>query len=346
MSNNTLRLLNNPIEVSPETTKAWLAEWESEHSELLQILLDAYCIVDLTGNIVQCNTAFETLVEQSQRKILKNPQFNHFLQSETTPEHWEQTFASGQTRFRDDEVSALVKVKNQETPKNKKLILAAVPIFSKTRERAGSLVTIRDVTDESNVQRDRIQSINKSNTDGLTQLCNKKFIEEWLTRQLEVAKRQKSEVSIMMGDVDHFKKVNDTYGHQAGDHVLRTVASCLENSVRKGDVAGRFGGEEFIVVMTNTDKAGALLVAERFRQLIEKSRVEFDGKVIPLTISLGTATFSIATEPGEFSGEADDKVLISRADLALYEAKHSGRNRTCQFETISNEKKTDQPKSK
>ena len=200
------------------------------------------------------------------------------------------------------------------------------------------------MTDESNVQSERIQSINKSNTDGLTQLCNKVFIEEWLKKQIELCRRGRTALSIMMGDVDHFKKVNDTYGHQAGDHVLRTVAATLQNSIRKGDVAGRFGGEEFIVVMSNTDQSGAHLVAERFRELIQNAKVEFEGKVIPLTSSLGTATFKVDSDQSVFTGESDDAILVSRCDSALYEAKHSGRNRTCQFETISKEKKTT-PKS-
>ena len=86
MSNNTLRLLNNSVPSSAEEISKLIQEWESEHSDFLQILLDAFCIVDLQGNITHCNTAFETLVDQSQRKILKNPRFNFFLQSETTPE--------------------------------------------------------------------------------------------------------------------------------------------------------------------------------------------------------------------------------------------------------------------
>ena len=341
MSNNTLRLVNNPTALSNEECKTQLLQWATEHSILLSIFLDAFCIVDLNGDIIDCNVAFETLTEQSQRKIFKNPHFNFFLHSETTPQNWEKAFSQGLTRFRDDEVSASVKVKMQIEPKLKKLILSAVPIFSKEEQRLGTLVTIRDVTDESNVQTERINSINKSNTDGLTQLSNKSFTEAWLIKQLEVSRRSKGELSILMADVDHFKKVNDTYGHQAGDHVLRVVAKLLDEEIRKGDLAGRFGGEEFIVVMSNTNQVGALVVAERFRQRIQNTKVEFEGKVIPLTISLGTATFIKPEITAPWTGESAAHSLVSQCDLALYEAKHSGRNRTCQFETLPKTKETD-----
>ncbi len=346
MSNNTLRLLNNPSHISSDELKADLLQWGENHSSLLKILLDSYCIVDLQGNIVACNIAFETLVEQSQRKILKTPQFNHFLITETTPEKWESVFTSGENWYRDDEVSASIKSKSQAEPKQKKLILAAIPIFSGTPSRLGTLVTIRDVTDESNVQNERIQSINKSNTDGLTQLCNKVFTEGWLVKQIELAHRNPSPISILMSDVDHFKKVNDTYGHQAGDFVLQTVARLLQEDIRKGDVAGRFGGEEFIVVMSNTPLEGAWVVAERFREKLKNLRVEFQGKVIPLTISIGTSTLSEFKSVANRSSEEISKMLIAQCDQALYHAKHTGRNRTCQFETLPAEKKTDPKESK
>jgi diguanylate cyclase (GGDEF)-like protein len=345
MSNNTLRLLNNNPAQEQENLTALLEDWHTQHEPLLHILLDAYCVLDLKGNVVKCNVAFETLLEQSERRILKNPHFNFFLKSETTPESWEKVFSFGQNWFRDDEVAAEIKIKNQTEPKIKKLIVAAIPIFSSGPQRIGTLVTLRNVTDESNVQNERIESINRSNTDGLTQLCNKVFTTEWLKRQLELARRTQSPLSIMMGDVDHFKKVNDTYGHQAGDHVLQTVARLLQESIRKGDVAGRFGGEEFILIMPHTNQAGALTVAERFRKLIEGVRIEFEGKIIPLTISLGTSTFLAPAEKETPLAEDTDKNLISQCDLALYEAKHSGRNRTRQFENFPKEKVTDPKKS-
>ena len=345
MSNNTLRLLNNKPNLEEENFGPLLEDWHTLHEPLLHILLDAYCVVDLKGNVVKCNIAFESLLEQSQRRIFKNPHFNFFIHSATTPESWEKVFSEGQNWFRDDEVAIEIKIKGEVASKMKKLIVAAVPVFSAESQRLGTLVTLRDVTDESNVQNERIESINRSNTDGLTQLCNKVFSEKWLRRQLELVRKIQSPLSIMMGDVDHFKKVNDTYGHQAGDHVLKTVARLLQESIRKGDVAGRFGGEEFILIMPDTSQTGALIVAERFRKLIENAKVEFEGKVIPLTISLGTSTFLVPEKTENPLAEITDKALISQCDLALYEAKHSGRNRTCQFENLPKEKVTDPKKS-
>jgi diguanylate cyclase (GGDEF)-like protein len=338
MSNNTLRLLSNPEENNTPNFQALLEEWNLEHSYFLKILLDSYCIVDLNNNLVSWNYAYEDLIEQSYKKIQKNPVFNHYFQTEIGPAKWEKCFNEGKICFREDQFSATIKTPTED--KIKRLILAAVPIHSNQGDRLGTLVTIRNVTDEHNIQTERIESIYKSNIDGLTQLYNKMFTQEWLKRQLEVAQRHKFAVSVMLGDVDHFKQVNDKYGHQVGDHVLKTVAAIIQQETRESDVAGRFGGEEFMVVMTNTKQDGALVAAERIRERIANTHVEHDGKPVPLSISIGTATF-LALDPSNFSSDRVSFEIVAKSDKALYSAKASGRNRTCQFETLSQTKETD-----
>ena len=122
----------------------------------------------------------------------------------------------------------------------------------------------------------------------------------------------------MMFDVDHFKKVNDVHGHQAGDHVLRIVAETMKACFRRTDVICRYGGEEFLVILNGTDLKGSVFAAEKFRQTIATTAIIFDGKQIPVTISGGLAQVKL--------GEETTTAAIARADAALYQSKESGRN--------------------
>ncbi len=131
-------------------------------------------------------------------------------------------------------------------------------------------------------------------------------------------------LSLLLIDIDNFKKVNDTYGHPAGDEVLRHVARRLNESLRKSDSAARYGGEEFAVVLTETGWEGALAVAERLRLNVCASAVVHDKDQIPVTVSVGVA--ELTKDVGGAKAE-----LIKRADKALYEAKHIGKNRCCVF---------------
>lgn len=157
-----------------------------------------------------------------------------------------------------------------------------------------------------------------SNTDGLTGLVNRRRLMEALGTEVERATRMKHPCAVLMVDVDHFKQFNDSYGHPAGDAVLARVAAILRESIRSIDVAGRYGGEEFLLVLTETTMSGALEVAERIRTKLTTE--VFDGGRI--TVSVGAAEFP----DGGRSAEA----LIMSADLALYQAKKEGRDRVVQ----------------
>ena len=154
--------------------------------------------------------------------------------------------------------------------------------------------------------------------DFLTKCYNKKEIELLLERFLKEAIRYNIPLSVMMLDIDHFKKVNDTYGHLAGDFVLKEVAYLIKNSIRQSDVCGRFGGEEFLIVLPNTKLSGAMKLAKRIRETIEKAEFIFENKKIKVTVSIGIT--SVSRCDSLFS-------VIERADEALYEAKRKGRNR-------------------
>ncbi len=158
-------------------------------------------------------------------------------------------------------------------------------------------------------------------TDGLTQLHNYRYFKEYIDKELRRAQRHKNAVSLLMLDIDFFKHYNDTHGHLAGDEVLRTIASLMKKNIRDIDFAARYGGEEFTIVLSQTDKAGAVIVAEKIRKLVEEHAFKFQEKQPNgnLTISMGVATFP---KDGKTSDE-----LIHCADRRLYQAKAQGRNR-------------------
>jgi two-component system cell cycle response regulator len=158
-------------------------------------------------------------------------------------------------------------------------------------------------------------------TDALTGLHNRRYMEAHLGNLAQRATHSERTLALLMIDIDHFKKINDTYGHPVGDEVLRTVAERLQNSVRPFDTVARWGGEEFMVVMPDSDEKVGRVVAERLRAKVGQVPVTTsqtpDG--IPVTISVGIA----ASQPNGF----DPAVIIQAADAALYRAKEGGRNR-------------------
>ena len=158
-----------------------------------------------------------------------------------------------------------------------------------------------------------------STVDGLTQIFNKRYFLETLERELSRARRYDRPLALVMFDIDHFKQCNDTFGHRAGDFVLREVADVVRERARKVDVLARYGGEEFAMILPEIDIRGATAFAEKIRAMIGESKFMFEGRHIPVTISIGVAelTPDIATY--------DD--LIKRADARLYKAKQTGRNR-------------------
>ncbi len=157
--------------------------------------------------------------------------------------------------------------------------------------------------------------------DGLTELHNKRFFTEAIDKEISRAKRYGREFSLVLFDIDHFKKINDTYGHLAGDAVLRQLGALVRGRVRRDDVPARTGGEEFAVILPEVAREGAVLLADKLRRAVEQSTFRFEGTVIPVTVSLGIAEWVPAIE--------DPNELVKLADEKLYEAKRSGRNRVC-----------------
>jgi diguanylate cyclase (GGDEF)-like protein len=176
--------------------------------------------------------------------------------------------------------------------------------------------TYHDKLDESFQQ----QMYEAALRDGLTKAFNKKYFSDRLETEFAYARRHKTILSLLMLDVDFFKKINDAHGHLAGDHVLMKVARAAQGAIRTEDVFARYGGEEFAVICRGIPLANAAVLGERLRALIESTAFDWESKRIPVTVSIGVA--------GLPETACDNPAgLIEAADQALYEAKRAGRNR-------------------
>ncbi|MCF6209913.1 MAG: diguanylate cyclase [Gammaproteobacteria bacterium] len=188
--------------------------------------------------------------------------------------------------------------------------------------------TLFDVTDTS-IYQQQLTALTQelrevSNHDGLTQLFNRRYIEETLSKEFKRAQRYSHPLTVILSDIDHFKQVNDTHGHLAGDEVLRIISRRLQSNLRDTDVLGRYGGEEFLIVLPNTGTKGGKVLAERLRHAIESEPVTFGDIHLSINISLGI------TELRE-EDSRDYEQLIGEADQALYQSKESGRNQATVF---------------
>jgi len=157
--------------------------------------------------------------------------------------------------------------------------------------------------------------------DGLTQVHNKRFFGEALEKEFARSVRYRHPFTVVVFDIDHFKKVNDTYGHLAGDEVLRRIGHLVQAKVRTNDTVARIGGEEFAVLLPEVAREGGITLAEKLRAMIADEVFSHSGTTIPVTVSLGVASWH--------EGITDAESLLKAADAKLYEAKRSGRNRVC-----------------
>jgi two-component system cell cycle response regulator len=180
-------------------------------------------------------------------------------------------------------------------------------------QAAARVKRLQDELRQRNEDLDRI-----SRTDVLTGLRNRRHVEEYLAKLTSLARRNVEPIAVLVIDIDHFKSVNDSHGHDAGDAVLREVAGRMLGSVRLEDMVGRWGGEEFLVVLPNTAAEGAAELAERLRQVVAGTPCRLaDGDAVQVTISVGCAA-SLIDDAG---------ILVRSADAAMYQAKQTGRNR-------------------
>jgi diguanylate cyclase (GGDEF)-like protein len=195
-----------------------------------------------------------------------------------------------------------------------------------TNPDADVVLVLRDVTDRRKTEQDLLEAqeelVRLAHTDYLTGIHNRRFFMQRLTEEIERVRRHGGQLSVLLFDLDHFKKVNDLYGHYAGDQILKLVADATMQVKRVTDVAARIGGEEFALLLPETDQTGAVRTAQRLRQAVAGIRhPSGDEQRIRVTVSIGVATVGQRT--------TDLENVLNHADDALYKAKHSGRNAVC-----------------
>jgi diguanylate cyclase (GGDEF)-like protein len=183
---------------------------------------------------------------------------------------------------------------------------------------------VYDVSDQAS-NKLRVDGLNgeleiMSRIDGLTGLYNRRYWQERFDNAFKLAKRRDAKITAMMLDIDHFKLVNDTYGHQGGDKVIQSLAEVIKKTVRETDLVGRYGGEEFAIILTDTSIDAGFCVAERIRKAVEQECVEYEGQQITFTVSLGLAEYNQRYK--------SNMSWLEAADQALYQAKENGRNQS------------------
>jgi len=198
------------------------------------------------------------------------------------------------------------------------------PILDDEEKVSHVMEYTRDVTDRKKSDEERRRLIQKlehlSKTDGLTGLLNRRALTESLSYELDRARRYNSDLSLILCDIDNFKRINDTYGHDGGDKALQTVSETIKRLLRKADIAGRYGGDEFMVILPETALAGAESLAEKIRVSVANIELPMEGaKAVKVSLSIGISTLGPENE--------NIDALIKNTDDAMYASKQSGRNR-------------------
>ncbi len=292
----------------------------SRFEAFAKVLLDAYVLIDDQGRILKANQMLAQLTGQTTRQLLKVENIDQILSFAVDGiKLGFKELMQYDSTIRIDEVSG--QVVGQEVDRN--LILSVFPFANPaTSTKLGVFLLIRDVTAETQLQDQYKSKAIQSITDPLTTLFTRAYFEEYLngqiTRMESLPPADGYPVSLVMCDIDFFKKINDGFGHQAGDYVLKVVARIMKQTFRKTDVCCRYGGEEFLVILPAASFENAGIAANKLRNAIQNEVIMYEDRHIPLTMSCGVASIQI--------GKETYMETMARADLALYECKHNGRN--------------------
>jgi len=283
--------------------------------ELFEHVPVACFTVDMEGSIREWNLAAQQLYGYTKEEVLFQPFYARVFRG-ASASHIHDILQ----RVMQGSAITGIESEDYDSEGNLHYVLRSVlPIRNPSREVVGAIVSAVDVTyrveyeNQLKALNQKLQSL--AITDGLTGLHNHRAFQDYLEEQFQVAMRNKQPLALLLMDVDHFKHYNDTYGHQAGDEVLRRVAQILQAHVREGDFVARYGGEEFVVVLPRADLESAVAVAERLRRAVESA----EWSLRPVTGSFGVACIRPDMETRQ--------ELIEAADQALYQAKKNGRNR-------------------
>lgn len=290
---------------------------------IIDALTSQICVVDPRGVIFLVNRAWKQFADDNSRGLNVDHIGMNYLNvcrqsvgpaSEEAPGFFEglRAVLQGKQEFFQIEYPC-------HSPNQLRWFLARVSPLRRRQEaramNAGAVISHMNITDRKLVEMDCARL---AATDPLTGLPNRRFFEEFAALDLDRFLRFGKPSSLLMIDLDHFKSINDTYGHAAGDEVLRTVASLGKSVFRSCDIFARLGGEEFVCLLPSTDEWGAVMAAEKLRSTIKRARIVVGNQQIAVTASIGISSIE------ESDGKIDDALL--RADKAMYEAKNSGRN--------------------
>jgi len=298
---------------------------------LIENMGDGILVLDAQNRIVDINPALENFIEGNVSSYLGKNAFEVF-------HSWME-----KTDLLLDGMETRTELKVPKDP-SRYLDLRVTPLYDQNQLLNGRLMVFHDITERKQVEKrlryvnDRLQTQlieigflqsklrEQAIRDPLTELFNRRYLEETLERELARAAREDYSVCIIMIDLDHFKRINDTYGHEAGDEVLKALATTLSDQCRRGDFACRYGGEEFVVVMPNINVETAYERAENIRQSLNSLSVPYGNYKLAITISMGIACYPI-------NGETREAILRA-ADRAMYGAKEAGRDHILSFDEL------------
>lgn len=283
-----------------------------------KVVLDGYVVIDHSGKIFKSNPEAAAITGVSQKQLLKLDSFDDAIKISLMGNPLSiEDILKKEVAYRADQLSGVASNGSKVV-----LTLSYFP-FLNDGVVIGAFILLRNMTGEMERDKNYVSKSLNSITDPLTNLFNRRHLEEELAKEeVNLARMPEGSdhrnMTIIMCDIDHFKKVNDKYGHPAGDYVIKTVAAIFKESFRKTDMIFRYGGEEFIVILPASEAIGSAVAANKARTAIEKYKFEFEGVSIPINISMGVAQVMVGLETGA--------ATIARADAALYYSKHNGRN--------------------
>lgn len=285
---------------------------------IFESIRDPFMILDTDYKIIKANKAYSDLKKIMLKDLIGEKCYAATRKRDSVCDDCivAKTFRSGDTSAKEKKISTV--------PSEQEWIeIYTYPILNQKGVVTHVIEYVRNITDRKRAEQESQRFIKEletlSSEDSLTGLQNRRMIFERIGYEIERVRRYQAELSLIFCDLDNFKEINDTYGHKAGDEVLRSIANILRRSVRTSDVVGRYGGDEFLIVLPQQSLKGAQDLAERIRISVQDTKFEMpDGKSVGTTMSIGVAFYDGA--------ETDVDALISRIDTALYVSKRSGKN--------------------